>query len=101
MKWKPRFIKTVILLAFLSLIALLNAQEPPKDEAKKYTHSLALHPRVPKNIYQTVINAVLKFSQDKTNHEMLDRIQMLEPVKASYQNDYMPIEKLSSDKNIK
>jgi hypothetical protein len=31
---------------------------------------------------------------------MLDRIQMLEPVKASYQNDYMPIEKLSYDKNI-
>ena len=64
-------------------------------------HSLAVHPRVPKNIYQAVINAVLKLSQDKTNHGMLDRIQMLEPVKASYQNDYMPIEKLSSDKNIK
>lgn len=63
-------------------------------------HSLAVHPRVPENIYQAVINAVLKLSQDKTNHGMLDRIQMLEPVKASYQNDYMPIEKLYHDKNI-
>ena len=45
MKWKPRFIKIIILLTFLSLIAPLNAQEPPKDEAKKYT--LAVVPQLP------------------------------------------------------
>ncbi len=64
------------------------------------SHPLAAHPRVPENLRQAVIDAVLRLARERDNHDMLNRIQMPEPVKADYKRDYMPLERLGLGKFI-
>lgn len=61
-------------------------------------HPLVAHPRIPNKIRQSVINAVLGFAGDKDNRNMLHAIRLPYPVKADYQKDYEPMEKLGLEK---
>lgn len=63
------------------------------------SHPITAHPRVPEGLRQAVIDAVLRISGDK-NSSIMKNIQMPEPVRADYQKDYMPLEKLGLEKYL-
>lgn len=61
-------------------------------------HPLVAHPRIPKDLSQTVIEAILRLAGDKNNYEMLSAIRIDNPLKADYRKDYELLEKLGLEK---
>jgi phosphonate transport system substrate-binding protein len=61
-------------------------------------HPLSAHPRVPKKLRDAVVDAVLRLAAQKTNQNLLDKINMPEPVRTDYQKDYASLETLNIDK---
>lgn len=64
------------------------------------SHPLMAHPRVSEGLRQAVLDTVLQLAGDKNNHNIFEEILMLKPVKADYQRDYAPLEKLKLEKYI-
>ncbi len=64
------------------------------------SHPITAHPRIPEGLRQAVIDAVLKIAGDKNSSGILKDIQMPEPVRADYQKDYMPLERLGLEKYL-
>ncbi len=63
-------------------------------------HPLSAHPRVPAALREKVIVAILKLAADPANKEMLDNIQMPDPVHADLEKDYIQLKKLKLERYI-
>jgi len=55
-------------------------------------HPLAVHPRVPEDIRDAVVSAVLELSQTEEGRAMLVSVQLKEPVVVSYEEHYQVLE---------
>lgn len=58
-------------------------------------HPLCAHTRVPQALRRSVVDAVMRLAADKSNQDMLKKVQIPNPVEANYERDYMPLEKLN------
>ena len=63
-------------------------------------HPLAAHPRVPVAVREAVSEAVLNLSQDESGRRLLKDAQLTQPIKADYDRDYRPLEKLGLEKFV-
>lgn len=57
-------------------------------------HPFAVHPRVPGKIQARVQKILLEMMNDTEGRQLLNAIQIIEPVKADYQRDYSQLEKM-------
>ncbi len=64
------------------------------------SHPLAVHPRVPEEVRQKVMNAILKLASNPANNAVFEHIQIDKPVAADYQKDYAPLTKLGLEKFV-
>ena len=55
-------------------------------------HPISAHPSVLQSVRNLVTETVLKYSQDIDAQDMLRRIGIQDPVKANYEQDYLPLE---------
>lgn len=55
-------------------------------------HPISAHPSVLESVRSLVTETVLKYSQDIDAQDMLRRIKIEDPVKANYEQDYLPLE---------
>jgi phosphonate transport system substrate-binding protein len=55
-------------------------------------HPISALPSVSAEARRLVIEAVLKYSEDKNSQDLLERIWMQDPVEANYDKDYKPLE---------
>jgi phosphonate transport system substrate-binding protein len=70
------------------------------ETPKTASHCLSAHPRVPPEIRELVLNTILSLGTDKSEQQWLERIQLAAPVKANYDKDYKPLEKLGLEKYL-
>ena len=63
-------------------------------------HPLSAHPRVPAPDRQAMVAAILRLGADPANRELLQNVQLPQPVVADYQKDYQPVEKLGLEKYV-
>jgi len=63
-------------------------------------HPLSVHPRVPKEVKDKVKTAILDMANEPSMKDLLDRVQMPNPVPADYARDYKPLEKLNLEKYV-
>jgi len=61
-------------------------------------HPLCAHPRVPPELREAVIRALLALGKDEAGRNLLKRIDILQPVRAVYARDYQALEKLGLEK---
>ena len=61
-------------------------------------HPLCAHPRIPSELREAVARAVLELGKNENGRELLKRIDILKPVRASYERDYQPLERLGLQK---
>ncbi len=57
-------------------------------------HPLCAHPRIPANLREAVTEAVLEIGKSENGRALLQRVDILQPVRAVYARDYRPLEKL-------
>jgi len=57
-------------------------------------HPLSAHPRVPPEVREQLIRAILRFKKEEAGRIALKKIQISEPVRANHARDYRPLEKL-------
>jgi phosphonate transport system substrate-binding protein len=58
------------------------------------THPFAAHPRVPEKIQARVQEVILEMVKDPEGRHLLDAIQIMKPIKADYQRDYLHLESM-------
>ncbi len=63
-------------------------------------HPLSAHPRVPKDVQEKVKNAILELAKNPSFSNLLNAIQMPNPIPADYERDYKPLEKLKLEKYL-
>jgi phosphonate transport system substrate-binding protein len=63
-------------------------------------HPLCAHPRVPAALRETVTRAVLAMGGNEDGRALLKRVDLTQPVLASYARDYLPLEKLDLQKYV-
>lgn len=63
-------------------------------------HPLCAHPRIPADLREAVTRAVLELGKNDNGRTLLKRIDILQPVRATYARDYQPLEKLNLKKFI-
>lgn len=63
-------------------------------------HPLSVHPRVPARVQQLMQAAILQLGADPANQQLLQAVLLTKPVKADYQKDYQPLEKLGLEKYV-
>ena len=61
-------------------------------------HPLCAHPRIPADLREAVTRAVLELGKNDNGRILLKRIDILQPVRATYARDYRPLEKLDLKK---
>lgn len=61
-------------------------------------HPFSAHPRVPENVRQDVVMAILDLSQTREGSQMLADISISQPTAANYYRDYGDLEKLELDR---
>ena len=61
-------------------------------------HPICAHPRVPKEVREKIVAAVLTMSKDAAMASKLKTIGMPEPVEADFDRDYAPLKELNLDK---
>ncbi len=61
-------------------------------------HPLCAHPRIPADQREAVTRAVLELGKNENGRILLRRIDILQPVRATYARDYQPLEKLNLKK---
>ncbi|HKZ16217.1 MAG TPA: phosphate/phosphite/phosphonate ABC transporter substrate-binding protein [Syntrophales bacterium] len=64
------------------------------------SHPLSIHPRVPAEVREKIVKALLRLASDKANEELFKEIQMPAPVQANYDKDYLPLKKLGLGKYV-
>lgn len=64
------------------------------------SHPLMVHPRVPARVRAAVVEAFLALQRDEAGRGMLKEIRTPQPVRADYQQDYLPLEKLNIQKFV-
>lgn len=57
-------------------------------------HPFSAHPRIDSKISERIVQAILKMGQDNRFSEILNAIQIPNPVKADYRKEYEPLKKL-------
>jgi len=57
-------------------------------------HPLSAHPRVAPAVREALVSAILRLGRQEDGRTMLEGIQIPKPVRADYQRDYVPLEKL-------
>ena len=77
-------------------MALRVLWETPEAAA----HPISAHPRVRPKDREAVTAALLRMAQDPAGQAMLKEILMTQPVRADYQRDYQPLEKLRLDRYV-
>jgi len=55
-------------------------------------HPLAVHPRVPEHIREAVVQAVLELTQTEHGRQLLQAVQLKEPMQVNYQEHYQFLE---------
>ena len=60
-------------------------------------HPVVAHPRVPERVRAAVTEAFLALQRDIRGREMLNDVHILQPVKADYTKDYLPLETVSHE----
>lgn len=63
-------------------------------------HPLCAHPRIPVELREAIIRAVLEAGKNENGRTLLKRIDILQPVRADYARDYQPLEQLDLQKYI-
>ena len=63
-------------------------------------HPVVAHPRVPERVRAAVAEAFLSLQRDAAGREMLREIRIPQPVKADYERDYRPLERLNIEKYL-
>jgi phosphonate transport system substrate-binding protein len=63
-------------------------------------HPLMAHPRVPLRIRAVITEAFLALQRDEAGRELLKEVRTPQPVRADYQQDYLPLEKLKIQKYV-
>ncbi|NNG13596.1 MAG: phosphate/phosphite/phosphonate ABC transporter substrate-binding protein [Gammaproteobacteria bacterium] len=58
------------------------------------THPFAVHPRVPEKIQARVQEVMLDMIKDPEGRHLLNAIQIMKPIKADYQRDYLHLESM-------
>jgi len=61
-------------------------------------HPLCAHLRIPADLREAVTKAVLELGKNENGRTLLKRIDILQPVRATYARDYRPLEKLDLKK---
>lgn len=61
-------------------------------------HPLCAHPRVPTDLRNAVTRAILNMGNDETGRALLRHTDIIKPVRAVYERDYKPLEKLGLEK---
>jgi phosphonate transport system substrate-binding protein len=61
-------------------------------------HPLCAHPRIPTDLREAVTRAVLELGKNDNGRALLKRIDILQPVRASYARDYRSLDKLDLKK---
>ncbi len=61
-------------------------------------HPLCAHTRVPQALRRSVVDVIMRLAADKSNQDMLKKVQLPNPIEANYERDYMPLEKLNLEK---
>nr|WP_314858102.1 phosphate/phosphite/phosphonate ABC transporter substrate-binding protein [uncultured Undibacterium sp.] len=64
------------------------------------SHPLVAHPRVPLKTVQTILAAFLALKNDASGEKLLKEVRIPNPAMASYDIDYLPLEKLKIDKYV-
>ncbi len=68
------------------------------DTSSYAPHPLVAHPRVPVKVRERFEAEVMALTRDATGRALLDAVQMPEPVRADYQRDFHPLDKLSLER---
>ncbi|HBI82683.1 phosphate/phosphite/phosphonate ABC transporter substrate-binding protein [Orrella sp. NBD-18] len=63
-------------------------------------HPFSANPRISQRLRDQVIQAFLDLAQTDAGRKMLDEIQIPEPVKVNYKDDYLPLEKIGVEKFV-
>ena len=61
-------------------------------------HPFIANPRVPPNVQRAVQDAFLSMKKDPALAELLNNVQIPEPIAVDYRKDYMPIDRLRLEK---
>ena len=64
------------------------------------SHPLIAHPRVPERVRKTISSAFFALQKDPAGAALLKEIRLPQPVLASYNADYLPLEKLNVEKFV-
>lgn len=91
-----------------SVIAAYNDEVPEVRDALGIiyktpavaSHPVAVHPRVPEQIQKAVLQSFFNLTKTDAGRAMLKEIRTPEPVTASYERDYLPLEKLNIEKYL-
>lgn len=60
-------------------------------------HSIAAHPRIPRQVQQAVSDAVLRMAAKPETSALLKPVQLSKPIEADYDRDYKSLEKMDYD----
>lgn len=63
-------------------------------------HPLSVHPRVPKDIQERVIELTLALAQNETGLSLLKTIQLTMPIEVDYESDYKVLDELKLENYI-
>ena len=64
------------------------------------SHPIAVHPRVPNSLREALIQRLVGMAQNSDQKALMSAIQMPNPVRANYRNDYAPLERLNIEKFV-
>lgn len=63
-------------------------------------HPICVHPRIDKKTVQIIKDAILKMGMDPKYKDIMNEIQIPDPVSADYQRDYLPLKKLKLEQYV-
>ena len=64
------------------------------------SHPLAVHPRVPDEVVDKVVRALLHMASDPDGRKLLDQVDLKDVVTADYARDYAPLELLKLERYV-
>lgn len=64
------------------------------------SHPLSAHPRVPPNVREALIRAILKLGKQTEEAAMLRNVRLMDPMRADYARDYRGLEEMDIEKLV-
>jgi phosphonate transport system substrate-binding protein len=64
------------------------------------SHPIVAHPRVPTKVREAIVGAILAMTKDDAGRALLKEIRFPNPVLASYEKDYLPLDVLKIQKYL-